>query len=307
MAADMSFLIADRDFYAPLDTVDPGPRYHAGPLPAGWLRRETGIWTYWEPEAAVLADSGWKVHVASSFANAQFVLAVVSAVCAEFGVPFKHLTGRRSFLILHGKHAARVQAGKFCALYPSTRDSAELLLRRLAEELSGISGPYVLTDRRFGDSECVSYRYGGFQRRLQVDAEGYPVHIVAGPDGQLIEDKREPRFVLPAGMSDPFRAEASTPAARGPVVLRGYTYEKVLQHSNAGGAYRFTSDQGEPVFIKEAKSHNGYTDDGADAKGRLNAECLTLRAIHGRAPGLCPKPIELFEYQRSYPRSRRGR
>ncbi|HEU5268638.1 MAG TPA: hypothetical protein VFU36_01850, partial [Jatrophihabitans sp.] len=301
MAADLPFLIADRDYYAPLDTIDPGPRYHAGPLPAGWSKRETGIWTHWSPEAAVLPDSGWKVHVSSSFANAQFVLAVVSAVCAEFGVPFKHLTGRRSFLALHGKHAGRVQAGKFCALYPSSQDGAELLLRRLAAELSGISGPYVLTDRRFGDSECVSYRYGAFRRRLQVDAEGYPVHVMTGPDGQLVHDKREPRFVLPAGMSDPFREQAAAQAARGPVVLRGYTYEKVLQHSNAGGAYRFHSAQDEPVFVKEARAHTGYTEDDADAKTRLQAEYLALRAIHRQAPGLCPEPLEFFQHwEQSY-------
>ena len=301
MAADMSFLAADRDYYAPLDAVDPGPRYSAGPMPAGWLRRETGVWTYWTPEAAVLPDSGWKVHVSSSLANAQAVLAVVSSVCAESGVPFKHLSGRRTFLLLHGKHSARVQSGKFCALYPPSQDSALLVLRRLTAELSGISGPYVLTDRRFGDSECVSYRYGAFRRRLQVDAEGYLVHVMTGPDGQQIDDKREPRFVLPAGMSDPFREDPAAPAVRGPVVLRGYTFEKVLQHSNAGGAYRFRSAQDDPVFVKEARSHTGYTEDGADAKTRLQAEYLTLRAIHRHAPGLCPKPMEFFQHwEQSY-------
>jgi hypothetical protein len=42
--------------------------------------------------------------------------------------------------------------------------------------------------------------------------------------------------------------------------LHGYTFEKVLQHSNSGGAYRFRSEDGEPVFIKEAKAHNVFLD-----------------------------------------------
>ena len=301
MAVDMSFLLADPDFYVPLDAADPGPCYRAGPMPEGWLRRETGVWTHWAPTGAVLADSGWKVHVSSSLANADTVLAVVSAVCAEAGVPFKHLAGRRTFLLLHGKHSARVQSGKFCALYPPSQDDALLILRRLTAELAGISGPYVLTDRRFGDSECVSYRYGGFRPRLRVDAEGRWVHTMTGPDGRQIDDKREPRFVLPAGMSDPFREESAPPAARGPVTLRGYTFEKVLQHSNAGGAYRFRSAQDQLVFVKEARAHNGYTEDGADAKARLQAEYLTLRAIHRHAPGLCPQPMEFFQHwEQSY-------
>lgn len=43
MALDMSFLIADPDYYAPWDTADPGPRYDAGVMPDGRVRRDSGI------------------------------------------------------------------------------------------------------------------------------------------------------------------------------------------------------------------------------------------------------------------------
>ncbi len=296
MAVDMSFLVADEDYYAPQDSVGPGPLYYAEPMPAGWLKRDSGVWTHWAPATTSLPDEGWKVHVSSSMVNAQSVLAVVSAACTELGVPFKHLAGERAFMLLHGKHGTRVQAGKFCALYPPTQECASLMLRRLAAELSGISGPYVLTDRRFGDSQCVSYRYGAFRSRTRIDAEGYQVHTMTGPDGQQVDDERVPRFRLPLGVSDPFRPETPPSAPKSPVVLHGFIFEKVLQHSNAGGTYRFRSEQGEPAFIKEARAHNGYTEDGADAKIRLNAEYLTLRAIHSREPGLCPAPVELFQH-----------
>lgn len=293
---DMSYLVADEDYYAPWDSVDPGSRYHAEPMPSGWLRRDGGVWTHWAPSDTVLPDTGWKVHISSSLANAQSVLTVAAAACAQAGVQFKHLAGRRTFLLMHGKHGTRVQAGKFCALYPRTEELALALMQRLETELAGISGPYVLTDRRFGSSESVSYRYGAFRGRTRIDGDGYQVHTMLGPHGQEIDDERKPRFHLPAGLTDPFRQQAAVAKAAGPVTLHGYRYEKVLQHSNAGGAYRFHSEQGEPVFIKEAKSHNGYTEDGADAKARLSAECLSLRAIHSRAPGLCPEPIELFQH-----------
>jgi hypothetical protein len=296
--ADMSFLLADQDYYEPWDTADPGPRYRAGPMPSGWTCQDAGPWTHWSPAGCALPDQGWKVHVSSSLVNAQSVLAVVSAACAELGVPFKHLAGHGTFLVMHGKHATRVQAGKFCALYPPTESCALLVLRRLEADLSGIDGPLVLTDRRFGASECVSYRYGAFRTRTRVDADGNRVHSMLGPDGQEIDDERLPRFQLPPGLSDPFRQEAAEPpkGPKGPVTLRGYTFEAVVQQSNAGGAYRFRSAQGEPVFFKEAKAHNGYTDDGDDAKTRLNAEYLALRAIHSREPGLCPRPVELFQH-----------
>ncbi|WP_433334743.1 class III lanthionine synthetase LanKC [Spirillospora sp. CA-294931] len=294
MAVDMSFLLADRDYYEPWDAVDPGRRYDAGPMPEGWRRRDGGAWTHWEPAGFVLSQQGWKVHVSSSLANAGPVLAVVAAACAEFEVPFKHLAGQEIFLLAHGKHAARVQSGKFCTVYPSDEDGARRLLERLAGELAGVGGPLVLSDRRFGESGCVSYRYGAFRERFRVDGEGHRVFTMAGADGREIDDERKPAFRLPPGITDPFR-KAEPEAAKGPVVLNGYTFEAVLQHSNAGGAYRFRSGDG-PVFLKEAKAHNGYTPDGADAKARLDAEYLTLRAIHRRAPGLCPRPVELFRH-----------
>lgn len=295
MAVDMSFLVADQEHYEPWDTADPGPRYHPGPLPDGWRRHDSGAWTHWGPSGLVLPDQGWKVHVASALPTASAVLAVVALVCADLGVPFKHLAGRQMFLFAHDKHAARVQSGKFCTLYPPDEKCAWAVLRRLSEDLSGIAGPYVLTDRRFGDSECVSYRYGAFRGRSRIDADGHHLPTMLGPDGAEIDDERRPGFHLPPGVTDPFAA-AVPAAAAGPVTLNGYTFAKVLQHSNAGGAYRFRTAAGDEVFVKEAKAHNGYTADDADAKSRLTAEHLVLRAIHGRAPGLCPRPMEMFHH-----------
>jgi hypothetical protein len=300
MAVDMSFLVADQDYYEPWDIIDPGRRYHVSPMPDGWTRKDSGAWTHWGPDGLVLPDQGWKVHVSSSLDNAQSVLPVVSLVCAEAGVPFKHLAGHRMFLLAHDKHAARVQSGKFCTLYPPTEECAHRMLARLATDLSGVGGPYVLTDRRYGASECVSYRYGAFRGRTRVDAEGNHVHTMIGPDGVEIDDDRRPVFHLPPGVTDPFR-QAAPAAATGPVTLNGYTFEAVVQHSNAGGAYRFLAADGSPVFAKEAKAHNGYTGDGTDAKTRLTAEYLVLRAIHGLAPGLCPRPVELFhQWEHTY-------
>ncbi|MGB3438384.1 MAG: class III lanthionine synthetase LanKC [Actinophytocola sp.] len=295
MAVDMSFLVADSDYYEPWDSTDPGARFHAVPLPGGWVRLDDGAWTHWGPPGLVLPDQGWKVHVSSSLPNARSVLAIVSLVCAELGVPFKHLAGERTFLIAHDKHAARPQSGKFCTLYPPTEQGALALLRRLSTDLAGIGGPYVLTDRRFGESTCVSYRYGAFRGRTRVDADGNHVPTMTGQDGRVVDDERGPVFRLPPGMSDPFR-EATPPAAAGSVKLNGYAFDTVLRHSNAGGAYRFRTAEDTVVFVKEARAHNGYTADGADAKTRLAAEYLVLRELHTRAPGLCPRPVELFHH-----------
>lgn len=295
MVVDLSFLLADADYYEPWDTTDPGPRYHVPPLPPSWRRLDDGVWTHWGPTGLVLPDQGWKVHVSAALPNARSVLAIVSSVCADTGVPFKHLTGERAFLIAHDKHAARPQSGKFCTVYPPTEDHARRVLRRLSADLAGIDGPFVLTDRRFGESTCVSYRYGAFRGRTRVDAEGEQVPVMTGPDGDDVDDERGPVFRLPPGLSDPFR-EVTPSGTAGPVTMGGYLFDAVVRHSNAGGTYRFHTEDGTSVFVKEAKAHNGYTADGADAKARLNAEYLVLREIHARAPGVCPRPVELFHH-----------
>jgi len=297
----MSFLVADRDYYQPWDSAEPGQLYQAGPFPPTWRSAVSGTWQHWAPAGGRMPDQGWKVHVSSSFENAQPVLAVVSGVCADLNIGFKHLTGRRMFLLMHDKHASRVQAGKFCTLYPESEEQARQALHRLHDALAGLSGPYVLTDRRFGSSQCVSYRYGAFRTRMRVDADGIRVHTMTGPDGQELDDDRVPEFRLPPGLVDPFRQQPGKGAATGPVAFHGYTYETVIQHSNAGGAYRFRTGDGASVFLKEARAHNGYTPDGVDSHGRLTAEYLLLRALHQREPGLAPRPVELFEqWEHSY-------
>ncbi|QIS05554.1 serine/threonine protein kinase [Nocardia brasiliensis] len=299
MAQDAAFTFAHPDYYEPFERTDPGRRYNPTRPPRGWTRGESEVWTYWTPPAAELPAQGWKVHVSAALGTADQVLDVVSTVCADLGVAFKHLTGKQYFLWLHGKHGSRVQSGKFCALYPPTPQLAYALLERLERELSGVAGPYVLTDRRFGSSRCVSYRYGAFRPRHRLRADGTREPTMLALDGTEVPDERRPGFLLPAGIDDPFGTVADAEGEQD-VTFHGYTFETVLQPSNAGGAYRARRADGTPVFVKEARAHNGYAGH-EDAKTRLEREYLTLRALHAAAPGLAPAPVELFtEWEHTY-------
>lgn len=299
MVQDTAFTFAHPDYYEPFDRTDPGRRYNPTRPPHGWTRRESEVWTHWTPPHTELPAQGWKVHVSTALGSAQQVLDVVSTACADLGVAFKHLTGRQYFLWLHGKHGSRVQSGKFCAVYPPTPQLAYALLERLERELSGVAGPYVLTDRRFGTSQCVSYRYGAFRPRHRLQADGTRVPTMLALDGTEVPDERRPGFLLPAGVADPFGPVADADGDED-VNFHGYTFETVLQPSNAGGAYRARRADGTPVFVKEARAHNGYAGT-EDARTRLEREYLTLRALHAAAPGLAPAPVELFtEWEHTY-------
>lgn len=286
--------LADPDFYVPVERWPAPDEYAPRGLPAGWCRRSSGVWTYWTPDGTTLATQGWKVHVSARLARAGRVLDVVAGVCAAHGAPFKHLRSRQVFLWIHHKHGPRQQAGKFCAIYPADPAAAERLMTALAAALAGERGPYVLTDRRFGSSQVVSYRYGGFTPRSRVQPDGTRLPLLVAPDGTEVVDQRLPRFHLPEWVSDPFETARPAGPASGAVSFHGYTFTAVLQHSNSGGAYQATTPDGQEVFVKEARRHNGYQWDGSTATRRLRAEHRILRELHAAAPGVGPEPLDLF-------------
>jgi hypothetical protein len=300
MHEQLAFTLAHVDYYEPLEIIPPGPLYGPAVMPESWGRTSREIWTEWTPPDAVVVGQGWKIHVSSSVENAQQTLDIVAAVCAEFGVPFKHIRGNSFFLLVHSKHGNRAQSGKFCAIYPPTTEVAHDLLLRLEKELAGFAGPYIRSDRRFGSSSCVSYRYGSFRDRFQLRADGTLNPTLLDVAGKEIPDERRAEFVLPPGVADPFAPPAPPPRqderADAPVSFGGYTFEGVLQHSNAGGAYRARAADGREVFIKEAWAHNGYDAEARNAQQRLRQEYDTLRVLHARRPALCPEPIELFSH-----------
>jgi len=292
---DLHFTLADPDFYAPVAAADAGLRYAPAGLPEDWTHSAHDVWAAWTPPGTELPGQGWKIHVSTAAANASAVVDVVAAACVEFGVAFKHLAGRNYFLWLHSKHSSRVQSGKFCTLYPPDQRVAGELLRRLDRDLAGVAGPFVLTDRRFGTSRCVSYRYGAFRRHERLEADGTRTLVMVTPDGEAIPDERVPAFRLPPGVADPF-TEAAPPPHEGAVTFNGFTFDAVVRHSNAGGAYRAHGPDGTPAFLKEARACNGYTSESVDARAALEREYLTLRSLHAVAPGLGPEPLDFFTH-----------
>ncbi|MEU6621012.1 class III lanthionine synthetase LanKC [Streptomyces litmocidini] len=288
--------LADREYYLPpTSAADPGPRFVPGGVPPGLRGTEQGIWTVWGGPRTGLAEQGWKIHVSARLDRAQHVLDTVAGICFSEGVPFKHLSARLFFLFLHHKHAARAQAGKFCAVYPPDTATARRLLERLRDALDGEEGPYVLTDRRFRDSRTVHYRYGSFDgARSRLRADGTREGTVRDGSGREVVDPRLPAFHLPEGITDPFVEEEEQPHA-GPILIRDYEVTRAVRLSNAGGAYRARDRRtGRTVFLKEARAHNGLVFDGTDARQRLRHEYDVLRELHAAAPGVGPEPLDHF-------------
>ncbi|GAA4666490.1 class III lanthionine synthetase LanKC [Streptomyces chumphonensis] len=302
-----AYVVADREFYAPLESAtEPGDPLRPAAVPDGWEGTVSGPWTVWRRAAHHGAEDGWKVHVSARPDRLVPVLDTVARVCFAHAVHFKHLSGRSFHHWTHAKQASRVQNGKFVAAYPPDAPAARRLMEHLSAELEGEEGPYILTDRRFGTSRTVHYRYGAFVPRRRVRPDGTTRYLVRDGHGALVEDRRALGFFLPDGLTDPFRPTGPRRAARArrpegsartdqPPTFGGFAFEEAIRFSNAGGTYRGRDvATGRAVFIKEARAHCGVATDGTTAPQALDTEWETLCRLHRDAPGLAPRPIERF-------------
>ncbi|MFJ9560558.1 class III lanthionine synthetase LanKC [Streptomyces fuscichromogenes] len=304
-----SFCLVDAEFYAPVEdapgAVDLGELYRPSRVPEGWRAVESGIWTMWHRTGLGGVEDGWKIHVSARPDRPGQVLDVVADVCFAEDVPFKHMSSWFFYQWMHHKHASRPQGGKFTALYPKDVAQARHLMERLAAELGAEEGPDILTDRRFGRSRVVHYRYGAFVFRHRIQADGTRTPLMRDAAGRLVDDRRGIGFRLPEGMADPFArpAPASLPAdapaaqqpPTGPPLVGGFRFEEAIRHRNGGGTYRARDEAtGRAVFVKEARAHTGVREDGATAAEQLDTEWETLRTLHRLAPGLAPEPVARF-------------
>lgn len=293
---EWGYELAHPDFYLPLsadDSAEPWRPRHALP---GWSSDADGPWCSWVPDdSPVGSHPGWKIHISATLANASQTIDVVADRCGAAGVPFKHLSGSLFYMLMHHKHGPRTQAGKVCTLYPRSADQARSIMEQLADDLEGMAGPYVLTDRRFGESGVVYYRYGAHRGRDRVELDGTHTPMILDHSGDWVPDRREPAFRLPPGIADPFIEEEPPPPTGDFMLNDRYRILGVMQHSNAGGSYRALDTQsGETVMIKEARGHNGLSWNGEDACTRLRREYATLHEVHAADPGLCPAPVDHF-------------
>ncbi|MGW5053817.1 class III lanthionine synthetase LanKC [Actinokineospora sp. NPDC004072] len=254
----------------------------AVPTPAhGWDSADQGTWRVLNPHGVATPDQGWKIHVSATLDNAEKLLRIVADHCFAARVAFKHLRGKSILLARNAKYAPRSASGKLVTIYPV--DDAQLsdLLDGLAGKLAGFSGPYILSDLRYGDGPLY-VRYGGFVERW-VEFDGARVLALRGPGGELVPDERTPTFRVPPWVELPpclaphLAARRSGDPGRFP-----YQVTSSLHFSNGGGVYRATAKaDGREVVLKEARPHAGLDRDGVDAVARLVREHDVLRRLDG--------------------------
>src|SRR5262249_60944385 len=108
----------------------------------------------------------------------------------------------------------------------------------LARATGGRPGPEILSDRRYRPGSVVHYRYGGFTDRAVLADDGCYRRVLVGPDGEVVEDRREAWFAPPSWAVPVLSDARSMPTASGPAgVLVGdrFVVRQAIRHASHGG------------------------------------------------------------------------
>ena len=290
------------DWYESFSQFVPSPDYLQivrGRFPLSWAIHQGGIWTHTYPIDHESPKQGWKIHISTRSENSKQILEICTDICVQHEVAFKFLADPLVFSIIMDKASARESGGKFITIYPSDVQHFRRIADDLCESLDEFKGPYILSDKRYKNSEVVYYRYGAFTGTSQISIFGQIENLLQDPNGSLIEDGRSPFFNPPSWIPNPFDSdedEVDLSQDPGTIYLQDekYLIEVSMHFSITGGVYKaIDMDTGQHVIIKEARPHTHIGSDGLDAVERLRKEHRLLKRLSGT--GVAPEPLDIFE------------
>ncbi|HDS1654007.1 TPA: protein kinase/lanthionine synthetase C family protein [Stenotrophomonas maltophilia] len=225
-------------------------------LPSSWSIHMGGFWITCRPPAWKGLKHGWKIHVSSTVENAEVTLALVCGVLSSAGVMFKFTSDARMLGMTFGKSWSRFQVGKFITIYPRDLSEFKGIMIDVHKATSHLTGPHILTDRRFDESRVVHYRYGSHLDQYRVDRYGIRTQGFELPDGQWYVDERSALFRLPPGVVDIHASSiGGSDEPDSMIKLNGrFKVASALKFNGTGGVYSgLDMLTGRGVIIKEVR------------------------------------------------------
>ncbi len=298
-----AFTVVDRRYFEDLARYQPADRTFQdlieAHLPPAWSCRREEIWLKVVPPERPLPAQGFKIHLSATSRSSRDTLGRVLPLLLEGELAFKVVADDFLLDFLNSKNGSRSSSGKFITIYLPEAEIGLDLLPRLEQEVGEAAAPYILTDRRYGDSRAVFYRYGGIRPHFRLNLFGEKEPLLRLPDGSQVLDERAPVFSCPPGIEDPFQPPQVTrsEAADDTDLLRGrYRVLEALQFANSGGVYAgIDVTTGQKVVIKEARPYVSVRrGSDLDAVAILDKEARVLERLQ---PLLCvPRLLDRFEH-----------
>ncbi|MGT2785507.1 class III lanthionine synthetase LanKC [Streptococcus merionis] len=295
------YLVADDDFFVDsLNNINVTEIFELLNIPKDYdcIISENKFWVYYTSKADELPLQGWKLHISVKYEESEEVLREVASYLFENRISFKHIYSKIDLLDTLSKNGNRLLSGKFITIYPQ-EDMLATVLENLYNILKKFTKAcYVLTDRRYKDSN-IFFRYGAFQR---IENQGEL--CILDPEGNYYPDKREPFFDIPNFVNIPKCLEESINSVHSEVLenqdrFNDYIFLKSLKYTTSGGIYvakKRSSDR--KVVIKEGRSSTGFDSQKKSIIERLKSEYNVLERLKDNE--YVVNSIEAFEYWENY-------
>ncbi|QQX80931.1 class III lanthionine synthetase LanKC [Shewanella sp. KX20019] len=271
-------------------------------LPDYWIITRKSIWLSASNGPLNLPLQGFKIHISSVQNEIIDVIEKTVACCIKYGTAFKVICRKDIAGNMNSKSCSRSSAGKLITIYPQNNAIFRTLIDALHVALEANSGPYILSDKRYKDSQVVHYRYGGFLLLPKLQVSGKSVACIKNNTGLLTEDLRTPFYQLPDWIAEPFPEPLPINETNTPLKQR-YQILEALAFSNSGGVYKALDLKTKSeVVIKEARpniSFRSMTKASVYAERVLQNEYDTLQALQDCQ--YFPKAIDWFlEWEHSF-------
>jgi serine/threonine protein kinase len=294
---DPFYRLLDKEYNESLERYTPNEEHFYGrarkQLPSHWRIDRGDIWFMCHHPDTVIPLQGWKIHVSTKIDKAADLLDIVVAYLADQNdTAFKFALDRHILGLLMNKGWSRGASGKFITIYPPSQTKFKSILHDLHARTAVYRGAYILSDRRYADSQVLYYRYGGMALRRRMNLQGEHVPVLVRPDGGEIPDVRSPFFSVPLWAEDPFPAEDTAEDAN--TLHDGqFIIQSVLAFTNAGGIYKAAeSSTGRRVLIKEARPCV-YAAGDIETCELLKKEFRLLKELEHE--NVAPQPIAFFQ------------
>lgn len=277
---------------------------HLIPL-KGWDVFRSGVWQYFKPEGVYVPLQGWKIHISTSYDNCIDVAKKTVKLLVENNIYFKMLADMNAYHFMNSKVQNRGSSGKFFTIYPQNIDEFKFVIEELNKLIGTYDGPYILSDRRYKDSKCIFYRYGGIRPNKRKSYEGFDEYILIKPNNDKVVDGRNAYCDFPEWVEDPFKneqwfIEQYSSKQVGDLLLNNrYKVESVIQFSSTGGVYKaYDTMEDKIVVVKEARPYTSSRKN-EDAVSRLIDEKNFLIMFNDSIR--IPKYIDFFmEWEHYY-------
>ena len=239
-----------------------------------------------------LPMQGFKIHISANLSNYQVVLNTVFSFCKVNSITFKYIC---NFTLLEknirGSDGDPTFSGKFITIYPATFNLFKTYIDMLynIQELKTDSSIFVMTDRRYKDSNNIFYRYGAISRK-----DGY----IVSPKGNKIRDSRKIGYQLPSFINEPFPNNYDD-NLKGRYIFKKYIPKNSLNFKPSGSVFEVTNKYNNNVFImKNAKV--GFGDESYSVIDLLKKEKNNLINLRKANIDCIPRYIDDFYEDKDY-------